>query len=1043
MGILTHIWQLLKTDINVLGSAEKSQIEREASEQLRSLATTLDKQNDLQEIDILEDIEPLVRNCSWLLDVLNNPLPEVVTASESILFLGTKLVRFVLSAKTRPLQYIALESVDLVVQAAFLESFQQFFKQHPELKEQLIHQPASEKSRVLFYRTIKKLTATNQRIVFDNESTKETLLCFHQSPLAELYTAALTERLSESGLSAEEAKLTAARITWSVHRYLKTIVCVHKDQLPSLAAVYGENWQHDLARYQSIDHYLEDRIRLSQVPIFDQKFCLRNIYVPPRIRPIKGRTIDTQANTSNIETWSKHMLTKQANQVLLVQGEIGRGKSVFCQMFADWIIQHWQPLFIPIVINLREITELGKNFATTIAPVIRQELVKDEGWLTDRNTRFLFFLDGIDELVLNRDNATSLADFWEQVTVFLQQCYQNPECDHRVIVTGRPETIRSISPQIPSNFAWGAIASIEKKSLKSWLKQWSSLVGAEEAQKFQEWLSDDHCPEELRTLAMEPSLFYLVAKMHQNGKIQRESIETIEESSKESVFYSSHQAKVSLLEAVVSEALETSRSDPESPRSNWQTKQLVLHSEDLRSILMEAGLWIVQSGQEQAPLSLIVERLEKCQKVHLAAKIQQIKQTKHFGINPFQNALATFHLKSRQHPDYSVEFVHRSFGDIFCAERLSVGLMDLIDAREIYQARPAAAEINFNQQIYDLLGYGHLSQDMIAHIVLLLERKEVDWSTLFDQLKTFYFVWAEGKDLEFPAGSDQLDFSQRTVEEFRQYGLQIGQREVEIYTGLNVLKLLLTIHALSQSGDNPSAIHFNPCGEPNTNDFVQDRMLRIIDSSNCLGPQTFLHQVAPYLKNAELSYVDLKNVDLRNIDLANVDFSYANLRNADFRNANLSKAGFINADLRNVDLKDANLSSADFRNVDLRNADLSNVDLSNTDLNYADLNSVNFSGANLTAASLIDTNLRNSDFTAANLKQTNFRNADLSSVNFSAAKLESANLSYADLSHADLSDISWNSETQWEKCRGLETVQNIPESLRQQFYLNIEGGSFE
>ena len=165
------------------------------------------------------------------------------------------------------------------------------------------------------------------------------------------------------------------------------------------------------------------------------------------------------------------------------------------------------------------------------------------------------------------------------------------------------------------------------------------------------------------------------------------------------------------------------------------------------------------------------------------------------------------------------------------------------------------------------------------------------------------------------------------------------------------------------------------------------------------------------LKNANLSYVDLRGANLRGADLSDSD-----LRNADLRNTNLKDAYLNNANLNSVKLSNANLGNADLSNASLKFAKLSNADLIGTilmdaRLNCADLRGVNLSYAKLNCAdlkcaNLCSANLSNVDLRNADLKNTNLRDADLS-----GADLRFANLKNADLRDADLNEISYNHQT--------------------------------
>jgi hypothetical protein len=220
----------------------------------------------------------------------------------------------------------------------------------------------------------------------------------------------------------------------------------------------------------------------------------------------------------------------------------------------------------------------------------------------------------------------------------------------------------------------------------------------------------------------------------------------------------------------------------------------------------------------------------------------------------------------------------------------------------------------------------------------------------------------------------------------------LGQRQADIYTGLNILMLLLLINTHAQSqGDLKEKIHFYPCGNSdNVEEFEEERLLKIIGYSECLGAFTFWGNLKRFLSNA----------NLRNANLSFANLSNANLRNANLGHIDLSYAYLINAYLSNADLRNANLGHTDIRNAYLRNADLS------------------------------EANLRNADLSEANLSFANLSEADLSEAN-----LINVNLSNADLSNTDLAVIRWDQETNWQGVRGLDTARNVPEALKQQLGL--------
>jgi hypothetical protein len=206
---------------------------------------------------------------------------------------------------------------------------------------------------------------------------------------------------------------------------------------------------------------------------------------------------------------------------------------------------------------------------------------------------------------------------------------------------------------------------------------------------------------------------------------------------------------------------------------------------------------------------------------------------------------------------------------------------------------------------------------------------------------------------------------------------QLGQRQVDVYAGLNVMILLLELHRYAQEKESLKAvIDFYPCGRKGEKKFDFYRLHRIIDYSGCISTYTF----RDLMKHA-LSYIKLSGVAI-----------YTNLVGADF----------------------------------------SNADLSDADLRTGYFVQANFQGANLSGA-----NLQSADLTGANLSRANLNGAKLSDrvvVYGSLVKGTTVNLRKdgANLNQANLQDITWDQNTQWRSAQGLETAVNIPEELRRQ-----------
>ena len=102
------------------------------------------------------------------------------------------------------------------------------------------------------------------------------------------------------------------------------------------------------------------------------------------------------------------------------------------------------------------------------------------------------------------------------------------------------------------------------------------------------------------------------------------------------------------------------------------------------------------------------------------------------------------------------------------------------------------------------------------------------------------------------------------------------------------------------------------------------------------------------LSGSTLTCANLYDTNLNRTNFSKSNISYANLSHANISKANLSHAKLIQTNLRDANLRDANLRGANLANVDLSGADFSNADLSGAIVKGVDLSKANFSGANLT-----------------------------------------------------------------------------------------------
>ncbi|MEG4058421.1 MULTISPECIES: pentapeptide repeat-containing protein [unclassified Microcoleus] len=641
-----------------------------------------------------------------------------------------------------------------------------------------------------------------------------------------------------------------------------------------------------------------------------------------------------------------------------------------------------------------------------------------------------------------------LEDFLKQVGQFQQDCDKNSEMRHRILITGRTLALQGIERQLPDNLDRVEVQIMGYGLQQQWLSKWEVQFGAEKTSAFKHFLQDECCPENVKSeLSREPLLLYLLAAMHRDKILKVEDFQGT----------NSTQAKILIYNQAVNWVLTKQRSDNFKKRLNQDLTGL--ETEDLRRILTEAALCVVQSGGEWAPVAMIEERLREDNSVKALLEEAQ----KRIGDNPLRNALAVFYFQQGS-KEGSVEFVHKSFGEFLCAERLKESLEEWTE--------PARRGRGFNTkdsdmdwEIYDLLGYGPLTEEIVEYLMGLLTTPAAPGEEnlfrpveLFQRLENFYLRWCEGEFIDAPPEN----FPQKKMRLLRDQlkTQKLGQRQIDVYTGLNVMILLLELHRYGQQIDElKDKIVFYPCGKPNDEGKLDDsnRLLRLISYSYCVGNWGFLQIVGLFLSGANLSGANLGGTELCGADLYGANLSGANLNGAEFSNADLIDANLRGAHLSGTYLIEADLSGADLSSAHLSGADLYGANLSSANLSGADLSSANLSGADLSGANLSRAYLIGADISDTDLSRADLSRADLNSVNLSGANLIGADLSHADLSYADLGgvnisganlsganlsgayisdrtfgDVKWNENTKWENVRGLDTAVDVPEALRRQ-----------
>nr|WP_235071102.1 pentapeptide repeat-containing protein [Leptolyngbya sp. Heron Island J] len=696
-----------------------------------------------------------------------------------------------------------------------------------------------------------------------------------------------------------------------------------------MAEFYRTGGQQEQDRYVSIEAYLKNNILpLPTEQVFDESAPLitfQDIYVPLNVQPLT-QSGERKENTDpiNIHNWAQEILGRSSpHKVMFIEGDAGRGKSVFCRMFAAEICQTHAFSYIPLFIQLRSLRAIENTLTETLenCPDLEPvEFVGAEGWLKDKNIRFLIILDGFDELLLQGRASGGLQEFLQQVSDFQERSH------HQCLVTGRPLALQGIEQRITQNknLERVKLEPMNDEMRQQWMNRWRSFFGDVEVNRFQKFLQA--CPKEIANkLAREPLLIYLLARLHREGQLTSNMFVTAKQESR---------SKLRIYQESVKWVLEKQRQDENLRLSGLDD------AEDLREILQEAALCVIQSGNETAQLTMLKARFRDTSNPVASLLQAAQKNTRQTEDKVLNNLLTTFYLRPGEDDKRgAVEFAHKSFSEYLFAERLISTVKDWIEVDR--RKRDRLDDQTVHAQIYDLLGFDGLSTEIIEYLFELLEDNNLDQSRVFNRLYTFYKQWYEDSFLNQAPTENS---PQKKLLQLKGQNIPIGLKQINVSAGLNILIILFKLHAIAQAessskfpADNPNnAFCFHPCEESEIEQFDGNQLLKIIHYSDSLDVGTFSKIVGPHLANANLTNANLTNANLTNANLTNANLSNANLSNANLTNANLTNANLTNANLSNANLSRANLDKANLSTANLSSTNLLSANLSRANLVKAD-----------------------------------------------------------------------------------------------------------
>lgn len=393
MASLKGFWQFLNTDVQDIPWSELAEKGIEAVSASSDLGEKWEEhKSDLNQLEpYFEKVEPFFK-------VLNDPDAQMVISGLPFVSVGIGLLRLYLGlSQAKP---TLDNSLIVVSQLAYLRSLETVLKTwEPHVAEAL--------NNIAFRNMLEKQLKRLDTETLDSRELEKVTSCFRESNLAKQFHNVLLEELQQEGIEDAQAGRLTEHVTWGTYHYLHQAIIEAGELVEPLADYYRIGGASKYIRQREIDNYLRDVIEpLPKEQIFDEdnpRIEFKDVYVPLEIQPLtQSGEKEEDSVPINIHVWAQGILEASGSKkVMFIQGDAGQGKSVFCRMFANWVRQNHTFPYIPLFVRLRNLRTINDNLTETLetCPDLQSvEFVGKEGWLTNKNTRFLILLDGFDEL---------------------------------------------------------------------------------------------------------------------------------------------------------------------------------------------------------------------------------------------------------------------------------------------------------------------------------------------------------------------------------------------------------------------------------------------------------------------------------------------------------------------------------------------------------------------------------------------------------------------------------------------------------------------
>ncbi|RCJ37209.1 hypothetical protein A6769_14170 [Nostoc punctiforme NIES-2108] len=862
-----------------------------------------------------------------LVEILELPLSIVWEEISVISLLTEKLLRSL--SQKKPLK--RNEGTWLAFQIAYLQALQAILEQEASLQKPWLDRAIIPIQAHILKEDVSKFILQDSQLQgllktlspgkLTDTQAEQALSSVADSLLVQQINNAAIAWLVANGAEELEAKLLTQRLVNSLPGDILVVVTENAAPLAQLQKFFrlgislspgfitpeiGSTVSEKIDLYR--EHYRASLIKNLSIPLLMESFALKDIYVPQKGLPIEENFSEQDKKAVkpvDLKTWAQQQLT-DLETIAVIESEPGYGKTSFCQLWAAQVAQELYPTWMPIVIRLRDV-QYGKTLIETLNSAFGVNL---STWLEQENLPCLLLLDGLDELPHSAQGIRAQAIFIQQLLNFQSQHR------HKIVLTSRSTTLPEIVSELPLLLRRIIIQPLDGDELKQWFQQWAKVQSLPIAQNFFTLLkqaglfASQSKLKELSALVRQPLMLHLLGILHREGLLDDELLQLAANTQKSFLLWEIHHRL-----------------------SRWLLGYPLIGG--IKTMLLRSGSAHIHRTPE-AIANLLANRHPQDLFEQMQAIALKILHSQRHQINLAGefNSLPGFYFKiwdvesSGESTAKSslIEFSHLKLGESLCADAIAAQLKFLTQYQDEVYGTPTFVldPSSVAQNIYNLLGYGILSQEIEELAIAGLRRKQkhkFSFEVLFQRLLSFWRAYCQGRWLDEGIAHNALT-------NFHVLQNPVNVEQVNAAVGLNVFLLLCTCY-------RETKVPFWPCGNPvNLTEFNPEVLSVLIARTTVLHKSTFATRIKSLsglnLSGASLSQVVLTGVNLEQTNLSNAELMGANLAGANLQQANLAGANLENANLAGANLQQANLTGANLQQANLMGTNLNSADLTNT-----------------------------------------------------------------------------------------------------------------